>query len=192
MWSQHGVWMEYPERSQDPHAKDQGCTTEAGHAAQAMRAAARFLFDEAHLIETSRVELVSPSRLASRKEIEGKRAELRASAAQHLSQRADRKQFGFSPFVGEPGWDILLDLFVGWASDRQMRTKDVCIASGGPNTTALRYLTALEAANLVRRWQDPRDSRVVNVALTEDGVRKIGSYLLWLRRDRQEIGNSRI
>ena len=56
--------------------------------------------------------------------------------------------------LGEPGWDMLLDLFIAERRGRASVVKSVCLASGVPYTTAWRWLRVLEREGLVRFASD--------------------------------------
>ena len=70
--------------------------------------------------------------------------------------------------VGEPAWEILLDLFVREADDEPASVSDACAASGVPTTTGLRYLAYLTQQGHVVRQPDPEDARRTLVHLTRD------------------------
>src|SRR6056297_2886905 len=55
---------------------------------------------------------------------------------------------------GGPYIDILLDLFVNEAIDRDVAVSDACIASRAPPTTALRWLGVLEKAGFIQKRHD--------------------------------------
>lgn len=56
-------------------------------------------------------------------------------------------------------WNMLLDLFIAHAEGRSISVSSLCIASGGPSTTALRQIGRLEEEGLVTRYDDERDGR---------------------------------
>lgn len=65
--------------------------------------------------------------------------------------------------------DILLDLFVNEAIDRNVAVSDACIASRSPATTALRWLGLLQERGLIQKRNDPSDQRRWFVSLTPEG-----------------------
>lgn len=84
-------------------------------------------------------------------------------------RRAD--MLGCSLFI-DPAWDILLDLFASRIEGRSISVSSACIASGVPNSTALRWIGELEAHGLVVRSRDQFDGRrmflqIVDVAAVE-------------------------
>jgi DNA-binding MarR family transcriptional regulator len=82
---------------------------------------------------------------------------------------------------GEPAWDILLDLYV-WHGRKRVSIGSACIASNMPQTTALRWITALEAEGLVSRSADQKDGRRIFLALTDRGLSDIEAVLATFRR----------
>lgn len=89
-------------------------------------------------------------------------------AQEHLRERKLRDDV-FGQIFGEPGWDILLDLFLSQERDRRVTVSDVCVATRVPATTALRWLHLLEQSGLVSRARDQRDGRRIFVSLSEKG-----------------------
>lgn len=80
-------------------------------------------------------------------------------------------------FLGEPAWEMLLELFVQFAGQADISTKSLCLVSGLPDTTALRLIDKLEQAGLVERSQSAADKRVTLLRLTRQGVVAVGSAL---------------
>lgn len=115
-----------------------------------------------------------PSHLAR---IERNAANLAVKARIISEQRDQRRQFIGSELLGEPAWDMLLDLFMQYAGGAKVSTTSLCIASRVPGSTALRYISLLEQAGLVARSQSDFDRRVTFVGLTEAGVLAVGKYL---------------
>lgn len=93
-----------------------------------------------------------------------------------------RTQHISSEFLGEPYWEMLLELFIQFAGGAKVSTKSLCIASGVPDTTALRMIGNLEDACLIDRSASPVDRRVTLVGLTRQGVVAVGSILLEAER----------
>ncbi|MBB6503189.1 DNA-binding MarR family transcriptional regulator [Sphingomonas endophytica] len=78
--------------------------------------------------------------------------------------------------LGEPAWDILLDLYVHPAT-KPVSISSACIASGVPGTTALRWIDHLRRRGLVRRFADPTDKRRNFVALAPRGQLLVEEWL---------------
>jgi hypothetical protein len=78
---------------------------------------------------------------------------------------------------GEPAWDMLLDLFVQQSQGRRVSITSLCIASAAPQTTALRYITLMEAAGLITRAHCASDQRVVWLTIVPRVFSRLGTYL---------------
>ncbi len=72
-------------------------------------------------------------------------------------------------FATGPAWDILLDLLINERLSRDVAICDASIAASCPQTTGLRWITALHEAGLVEKVQDGTDSRRVFVKLSSEG-----------------------
>jgi DNA-binding MarR family transcriptional regulator len=79
--------------------------------------------------------------------------------------------------LGEPTWNMLLELFCQFAGGASMSTKSLCIAAECPESTALRHIDRLEESGLIRRFRSPADGRVTLADLTKRGVVGIGRVL---------------
>lgn len=77
--------------------------------------------------------------------------------------------FGDFDLLGEPGWDILLDLFIGEMDGVRIQVSSVCLDAGVPSTTILRWLARLERDQLIYRVADNIDGRRRFVRLTDQG-----------------------
>lgn len=77
---------------------------------------------------------------------------------------ADRKGL-----FGEPGWDILLDLFIAEKRRSELQVSSVCLDASVPSTTILRWIARLERDGLIYRIADNSDARRRYVRLTDDG-----------------------
>lgn len=82
-----------------------------------------------------------------------------------------RRDVAFADFdlLGEPGWDILLDLFIGEMEGARIQVSSVCLDAGVPSTTILRWLARLERDKLIFRAADNIDGRRRFVRLTDEG-----------------------
>jgi len=76
---------------------------------------------------------------------------------------------GEKGLFGEPGWDILLDLYIAARSGSETQVSSVCIEAGVPSTTILRWIARLEKDGLVYRAADTGDARRRYVRLTQAG-----------------------
>lgn len=72
---------------------------------------------------------------------------------------------------GEPGWDILLDLFIARKIGIALQVSSVCAGAGVPSTTILRWIARLEREGLIVRTADQDDARRRYVSLTSKGLK---------------------
>lgn len=61
--------------------------------------------------------------------------------------------------LGEPAWDILLDLAVAQYWHRETSVTSLCIAADVPSTTALRWINSMTREGLIVRRHCNRDGR---------------------------------
>lgn len=102
--------------------------------------------------------------------------QLEWARAQLHVRRTREAVFGKGLF-SEPAWDMLLELFVARIEGRRVTVKSACVASGVPQTTALRHLALLVSRGLIERRRHPADSRSTHVALTEEGFGTMIDYV---------------
>jgi len=96
---------------------------------------------------------------------------------QVVSRRRARSDFLPAEILGEPAWDILLDLFLAFHENKRISVSSACIASGAPATTALRWLGRMEELGLIERVNDRDDRRRVYVAITSNGYCALDHWL---------------
>lgn len=99
----------------------------------------------------------------------------RAKALLHF--RRERAKTIPAELLGEPAWEMLLDLFCQFSGGAAVSLKSLTIASGASATTALRIIDKLEAEGLIQRRSCPTDGRVTLVELTKKGVLAVGHIL---------------
>ncbi len=98
-------------------------------------------------------------------------------AMDEIRWRGARRGFVPSEIYGEPGWVIMLDLFVNRTRGRNVSVTSACVGSGVPPTTALRYITLLDAEGFVFHETDHTDGRRRWIRLTPTGLSRIRRYL---------------
>jgi hypothetical protein len=84
-----------------------------------------------------------------------------------IRQRQLRARFFDGDLFGDPAWDMLLDLTAARAEHTRVSVTSLCIASGVPPTTALRWIGQMTEAGLFERVEDETDRRRAFVALTD-------------------------
>jgi DNA-binding MarR family transcriptional regulator len=77
----------------------------------------------------------------------------------------------------DPAWDMLLELYAARLDGRQVSVSCLCIAAAVPATTALRWISTLEAREIALKRADPKDRRRVFVAITDTAAEKIQAVL---------------
>lgn len=99
-------------------------------------------------------------------------------AAQALYRmRRSRDRLFAEGLFSEPGWDLLLDLFVAEKESKRISITSACIASAAPTTTALRCLKQMERAGLLYREADVKDGRKVYVRLSSGTMERLDKLL---------------
>ena len=91
--------------------------------------------------------------------------------------RRERRRVFRDAVFSNPGWDILLDLFLAGADGHPLTVKAACLAATVSKTTGLRYLRRLDELGLVTRAPHPTDHRSSQMTLTDDGLRHMEAYL---------------
>lgn len=97
--------------------------------------------------------------------------------AEYRTRRSRDALFKTEGLFSEPAWDILLDLFIAYVGGKTISISSACIASCVPQTTALRWIDALESAGFVGRYADPKDRRRSLLKLTPVGLNLMLQYL---------------
>lgn len=115
-----------------------------------------------------------PSAAAS---IERNSLRLAKHAKSILRFRRERTKTIPADLLGEPAWEMLLELFCQFAGGAAVSLKSITIASGAPPTTALRQIDKLESEGLIKRRPSTTDGRVTLIELTKDGVLAVGRAL---------------
>ena len=70
--------------------------------------------------------------------------------------------------LGEPAWDILLDLTIAQYWRRETSVTSLCIAADVPSTTALRWISGMTKAGLIVRRSCQRDGRRSFLAISPE------------------------
>ncbi|WP_060977109.1 MULTISPECIES: winged helix DNA-binding protein [Pseudomonadota] len=83
--------------------------------------------------------------------------------------------------MSDPAWDMLLDLFVGHITGRDVSVTSACLASRRPATTSLRYIERMAKQGLIRREKDCNDNRKVYLRMTEKAFRAVAKWIDALR-----------
>lgn len=101
---------------------------------------------------------------------------LRHARRLYRHRRSRGHVFGDENLFGEPGWDILIDLFIAAKERKRVPVTSACIGAAVPTTTALRWLAVLEERGLILREADQSDARRIFVRLSTEAYARMVSY----------------
>lgn len=93
-----------------------------------------------------------------------------------IRQRQLRARFFDGDLFGDPAWDMLLDLTAARAEHARVSVTSLCIASGVPPTTALRWIGQMIDAGLLERVEDETDRRRAFITLTDKASDAMARY----------------
>ncbi|HTM96170.1 MAG TPA: winged helix DNA-binding protein [Croceibacterium sp.] len=93
-----------------------------------------------------------------------------------IRQRQLRARFFDGDLFADPAWDMLLDLTAARVEHTRVSVTSLCIASGVPPTTALRWIGQMTDAGLLQRVEDETDRRRAFITLTEKAVDAMARY----------------
>lgn len=93
-----------------------------------------------------------------------------------LRQRQLRARFFDAELFADPAWDILLDLTAARAEHARVSITSLCIASGVPPTTALRWIGQMTHTGLLVRVEDETDRRRAFIALSDTAADAMARY----------------
>mgnify|MGYP000315486358 CR=1 FL=1 len=93
-----------------------------------------------------------------------------------LYRRGLRTKYFGSRLFADPAWDMLLDLAAAHAENKRVSVSSLCIASGVPPTTALRWINEMIAGGWLVRRQDELDRRRAFVELSDRAMRALADY----------------
>ncbi len=93
-----------------------------------------------------------------------------------IRHRQLRARFFAGELFADPAWDMLLDLAAARAEHARVSVTSLCIASGVPPTTALRWIGQMTDAGLLERANDDTDRRRAFIALTDRAADAMARY----------------
>lgn len=93
-----------------------------------------------------------------------------------IRQRQQRARFFDGDLFGDPAWDMLLDLTAARVEHTRVSVTSLCIASGVPPTTALRWIGQMTEAGLFQRNEDDSDRRRAFITLTDKAADAMARY----------------
>ncbi|MBJ7438919.1 MAG: hypothetical protein JHD35_07840 [Sphingopyxis sp.] len=95
---------------------------------------------------------------------------------EYVRRRKMRSDLFRAEYFADPVWDMMLDLYAAHHETQLVSVSSLCIASGVPATTALRWIKALTAEGVVIRARDDSDGRRVYVHLGAETHAKLDAY----------------
>lgn len=93
-----------------------------------------------------------------------------------IQQRQLRARFFDGDLFADPAWDMLLDLTAARVEHTRVSVTSLCIASGVPPTTALRWISQMTDAGLLERVEDDTDRRRAFIQLSDKAVDAMARY----------------
>jgi DNA-binding transcriptional ArsR family regulator len=104
-----------------------------------------------------------------------------------IRQRQLRAKFFDGGLFADPAWDMLLDLTAARVEHTRVSVTSLCIASGVPPTTALRWIGQLTEAGLLVRVEDETDRRRVFITLSDYAAEAMARYFAELGRSAAQL-----
>lgn len=108
--------------------------------------------------------------------------DLLALAKQISEVRSARSAFVDPTLLGEPGYDILIAIFIADAERRPLRVADLAVVAGVPASTALRWVRTLEELGLVIQIERYPHIDEQFVELRPEGLKQMSRHLDHARR----------
>jgi hypothetical protein len=102
---------------------------------------------------------------------------------QIIRQRQACARFFDGELFADPAWDMLLDLTAARAEHTRVSVTSLCIASGVPPTTALRWIAQMKEAGLVERVEDEADKRRAFITLTDKAADAMARFFAELGKE---------
>ncbi|WAT17801.1 winged helix DNA-binding protein [Aurantiacibacter sp. MUD11] len=100
-----------------------------------------------------------------------------------IAARKARARFLDSELFADPAWDMLLDLTAARVEHARVSVTSLCIASGVPPTTALRWIGQMTDAGLFERVEDDTDRRRAFIRLSDKAADAMARYFAELGQD---------
>lgn len=105
-----------------------------------------------------------------------------------IHARQSRVRFFDAALFADPAWDILLDLTAARAERKRVSVTSLCIASGVPPTTALRWIGQMVDTGLLVRVEDDIDRRRAFIELSDGAAEAMARYFAELGDDPASLG----
>lgn len=95
---------------------------------------------------------------------------------QMIARRQARARYFDGELFADPAWDILLDLTAARVERKRVSVTSLCIASGVPPTTALRWIAQMTESGLLERVEDETDRRRAFIQLSDKAADGMARY----------------
>lgn len=99
-----------------------------------------------------------------------------------IRQRRLRAKYFDADLFADPAWDMLLDLAAARVEHTRVSVTSLCIASGVPPTTALRWIGQMIEGGLLERQEDETDRRRAFITLSDRTADAMARYFEELGR----------
>lgn len=93
-----------------------------------------------------------------------------------LKLRQARQNIFGERLFGEPAWDMFLQLYASTLCGKKECISSLCLASGVPSTTALRWIVHLDRDGWIEKHADPFDRRRTFVRPTQKGLEAMDRF----------------
>jgi CheY-like chemotaxis protein/DNA-binding MarR family transcriptional regulator len=100
----------------------------------------------------------------------------RAALKDLKTMRRLRSQHFPSELFSDPCWEMLLDLYDAFLTGSEVTVTSLGVASGVPQTTALRRMETLQGHGLIVRLEDEADKRRTIIRLTDSGLAAVERF----------------
>ena len=100
-----------------------------------------------------------------------------------IAARRLRARFLDGELFADPAWDMLLDLTAARVEHQRVSVTSLCIASGVPPTTALRWIGQMTQSGLFERVEDDADRRRAFIRLSDKAAEDMARYFAELGED---------
>lgn len=104
-----------------------------------------------------------------------------------IRQRQLRARYFDGELFSDPAWDMLLDLTAARVEHTRVSVTSLCIASGVPPTTALRWIAQMKDAGLMQRLEDETDRRRAFITLTDKAADAMARFFAELGKDAKRV-----
>lgn len=94
-----------------------------------------------------------------------------------MRRRLLRRQLIGSPeLFGDPAWEMLVDLFIHQAENKNLSISSLCVTANMPMSSALRLVQKLCDAGILSRIADPIDGRRSIINLEPETAQRLRAY----------------